>query len=166
MAQKSKRYTMPALCRSRRREVGMVKSERQTETRRYDANYGNFQTELYTQIRREAYGKDIGQNSWLTADELGRFLTWLELSPHLRLLDIACGAGGPAMRVAELSGCEITGIDLHEKAIEAASKAAAERGISDRAKFKAANGGERLPFSDATFDAILCIDAINRIPNR
>jgi hypothetical protein len=33
----------------------------------YDANYGNFQTELYAQIRHEAFGEDIGQNSWLTS---------------------------------------------------------------------------------------------------
>jgi hypothetical protein len=38
----------------------------------------NFQTELYAQIRREAFGEDIGQNSWLTADELDRFLEWLD----------------------------------------------------------------------------------------
>jgi len=31
----------------------------------YDANYNNFQTSLYQEIRREAFGEDIGQNSWL-----------------------------------------------------------------------------------------------------
>lgn len=46
----------------------------------YNANYGNFQSELYAQIRREAFGEDIGQNSWLTADEQDRFLEWLDLS--------------------------------------------------------------------------------------
>src|SRR5262249_12678363 len=64
-------------------------------TRRYDANYGNFQTDLYGEIRREAYGDDIGQNSWLTADEHDKFLEWLELSTGKKLLDVACGAGGP-----------------------------------------------------------------------
>ena len=44
----------------------------------YSANYGNFQTELYAQIRCEAFGEDIGQNSWLTADEQGKFLEWLD----------------------------------------------------------------------------------------
>jgi len=136
------------------------------ETRRYDANYGNFELDLYRDIRREAYGDEFGQNSWLTADEFRRFLDWLELSPNSQLLDIACGAGGPAMRAAEVSGCQITGIDLHETAIVAANRSAIERGISDRAKFKVINAGEPLPFSDATFDAILCIDAINHIPDR
>lgn len=44
----------------------------------YNANYGNFQTELYAQIRCEAFGEDIGQNSWLTSDEQDRFLEWLD----------------------------------------------------------------------------------------
>ena len=43
----------------------------------YDANYGNFQVELYEQIRRDAFGEDIGQNSWLTAAEQDRFINWL-----------------------------------------------------------------------------------------
>src|SRR6476620_8232202 len=66
----------------------------------YDANYGNFQTELYAQIRHEAFGEDIGQNSWLTSAEQDRFLEWLDPSPGKALLDVACGAGGPALRIA------------------------------------------------------------------
>ena len=69
-----------------------------SRVRHYDANYGNFQTELYAEIRREAFGEDIGQSSWLTADEQDRFLRLLELSPGKRLLDVACGSGGPALR--------------------------------------------------------------------
>src|SRR5271157_496154 len=61
----------------------------------YDANYNNFQTDLYEQIRREAFGEDIGQNSWLTADEQDRFLSWLDLSSGKTLLDVACGAWRP-----------------------------------------------------------------------
>ncbi len=44
-----------------------------------NSNYGNFQTGLYAQIRHEAFGEDIGQNSWLTSDEQDRFLEWLNL---------------------------------------------------------------------------------------
>ena len=47
----------------------------------YDANYGNFESELYAEIRREAFGEDIGQSSWLTADEQDRFLAPLALAP-------------------------------------------------------------------------------------
>jgi len=135
-------------------------------TRRYDANYGNFQSELYEQIRIEAFGEDIGQNSWLTADEYDKFLGWLELSTHKKLLDVACGAGGPALRAAERFGCGVTGVDVHESAIAAANGTASERGLSRQAVFLRGNAAERLPFPDASFDAITCIDAVNHLPGR
>ena len=31
----------------------------QPASRHYDANYGNFETDLYAEIRREAFGEDI-----------------------------------------------------------------------------------------------------------
>jgi len=87
----------------------------------YNSNYGNFQTEIYGEIRREAFGKDIGQNSWHTSEEQDRFLDWLDLSPAKTLLDVGCGAGGPALRVAATTGCSVVGIDIHEPAIAAAT---------------------------------------------
>src|SRR3984957_15385055 len=95
----------------------------------YNANYGNFQTELYTEIRREAFGEDIGQNSWLTSDEQDRFLEWLDLSPEKALLDVACGAGGPALRIAAATGCSVVGIDVHELAVTTARSLAVQRGL-------------------------------------
>jgi SAM-dependent methyltransferase len=132
----------------------------------YDANYGNFQTSLYEEIRREAFGEDIGQTSWLTADEQDRFLGWLDLAPGRILLDVACGAGGPALRIAGATGCSIIGIDVHETAVATASALAARRGLAERAKFQTADASQPLPFSDARFDAIICIDAINHLPDR
>jgi 2-polyprenyl-3-methyl-5-hydroxy-6-metoxy-1,4-benzoquinol methylase len=137
-----------------------------SRVRHYDANYGNFQTELYAEIRREAFGEDIGQSSWLTADEQDRFLGLLELSPGKRLLDVACGSGGPALRIATKTGCSLVGIDMHEDAVSTANSLAAQDGLSGRAEFRVANGAEPLPFADTFFDAITCIDAINHLPDR
>src|SRR6516165_10503280 len=86
----------------------------------YDASYGSFQTDLYAQIRQEAYGEDIGQNSWLTVQEQDMFLNWLGLCPGKTLLDVACGSGGPALRIASSTGSSVVGIDLHEQAISTA----------------------------------------------
>jgi cyclopropane fatty-acyl-phospholipid synthase-like methyltransferase len=135
-------------------------------SRHYDANYGNFETELYAQIRRDAFGDDIGQSSWLTAAEQDRFLEWLKLVPGKTLLDIACGSGGPALRIAERTGCSIAGVDVHDQAIATANSLAAQRGLADRAQFQVADATAPLPFPDASFDAIICIDAINHLPNR
>ena len=73
----------------------------------YDSAYGNFAAEVYEQIRREAFGEDIGQNSWLTAEEYLRFFEWLELDSTSNVLEVACGSGGPALFMARETGCRI-----------------------------------------------------------
>jgi hypothetical protein len=59
----------------------------------YRASYRNFASELYADIRREAFGEDIGQTGWLTGEEQDLFIAWLGLSRSARLLDVACGSG-------------------------------------------------------------------------
>jgi SAM-dependent methyltransferase len=144
----------------------MGKSSSLPPSGHYKANYGNFQTELYAQIRREAFGEDIGQNSWLTSDEQDRFLEWLDLSPAKALLDVACGAGGPALRLSAITGCSVVGIDIHEQAVTTATSLAAQLGLVERATFRSTDAAGQLPFSDASFDAIICIDAINHFSDR
>jgi len=144
----------------------MNKVAKSPVTAHYDANYGNFETELYAQIRRESFGEDIGQSSWLTADEQNKFLGWLNLTHDNTLLDVACGSGGPALRIAETAGCCVVGVDVHEQAIATANSLAAERGLTECARFQVADATVQLPLPDASFDAIICIDAINHLPNR
>lgn len=132
----------------------------------YDANYGNFESDLYAAIRREAFGEDIGQNSWHTADEQDRFIQQLALSPVKKLLDVACGAGGPALRIAGKTGCSVVGIDVHEQAIAAAKSLAVRQGQAGRAEFRVVDASATLPLADCEFDAVTCIDAINHLPDR
>jgi SAM-dependent methyltransferase len=135
-------------------------------TSHYDANYRNFQEELYAEIRREAFGLDIGQSSWLTADEQDHFLSWLNLSEGKSLLDVACGSGGPALRVADKTGCSLVGIDVHDQAVATAKSLAQQRGLTQCAEFQVVDAAGPLPFRDGQFDAITCIDAINHLPDR
>lgn len=135
-------------------------------TTHYDANYGNFQTSLYEEIRRDAYGEDIGQYSWLTASEQDKFISWLRLAAGRAFLDVGCGAGGPAVRIANLTGCTLTGVDVHEQAIATARSFARERGLEKRAEFRVVDADKPLLFPEASFDAITCIDAINHLHDR
>ena len=132
----------------------------------YSAHYRDFAAEVYGAVRREAFGVDVGQNSWLTVDELERFASRLDLRPRARLLDVACGSGGPALHLARLARCDVVGADLYEAAVENGNREARGAGLDDHVTFVKADGAERLPFESATFDAILCIDAINHLHDR
>ena len=102
----------------------------------YDAHYDNFASNLYAEIRRETFGEDIGQNSWLTADEHRKFIAWLDLRPESRVLEVACGSGGPMLHLARLTGCEAVGIDIHEQGIANANALARSQGLSERVRFE------------------------------
>jgi len=132
----------------------------------YDVAYGRFADRLYASIRREAFGEDIGQNSWLTADEQHVFCGWLGLDSSSELLEVGSGSGGPALFTAVTTGCRITGVDMHEAGVAAANEAARERGLDDRARFVCADARAQLPFEDGSFDAVICIDAIDHIYER
>lgn len=94
----------------------------------YSAQYDQFAAGVHESVRRAAFGEDIGQNSWLTVDELERFGRMLELGPSSRLLDVACGSGGPALHLAQRTGCEIVGVELYNEAVESGNRLAAEAG--------------------------------------
>jgi SAM-dependent methyltransferase len=132
----------------------------------YGASYGRYSSDVYAEIRREAFGEDIGQNSWLTRAELDRFLGRLDLGPSSRLLDVACGSGGPTLYVARLMGCQVVGLDLHEDGIAHANEAARRAGLEGRARFVAADAAKPLPLGDESFDALLCVDAANHLSDR
>lgn len=132
----------------------------------YNTAYSNMELTALEQVRVETYGEDLGQSSWLTEDELRRFVSWLDLTPHSHVLEVGSGSGGPALFVAQLTGARITGVDINEHAISAATKMARDRGLEGQAHFLQVDASRPLPFEDGTFDAILCIDAIIHMPGR
>jgi SAM-dependent methyltransferase len=143
-----------------------VTGSRRDDTGVFDAAYSRFADELYADIRREAFGEDIGQTSWLTADEQRDFCSWLELDPSSELLEVASGSGGPALFTVEATGCRVVGVDIHEEGVATASAAALERGLADRACFLVVDARKQLPFDGESFDAVICIDSINHLYDR
>lgn len=131
----------------------------------YNSTYGNFKEQVLAAIRQEAYGEDIGQNSWITTDEYDTFYSWLHLSAGDHVLEIASGSGGPALYLARRFKCRITGLDINEEGIKTANQHALDAHITD-AKFQLADVDQRLPFDDETFDAVTCIDSMNHFRDR
>lgn len=131
----------------------------------YKSTYGNFKEEVLAQIRRETYGADIGQNSWITTDEYDTFYSWLELQPLQHVLEVASGSGGPALYLARTHGCRITGVDINQEGVKTARQSAVSAGIAN-ADFQSADADQRLPFAAESFDAIACIDSMNHFRDR
>lgn len=132
----------------------------------YDNTYRHFTDQVLEAIRKEAFGTDIGQNSWVTVDEYERFLPWLNLAMDDHVLEVASGSGGPALYLARTTGCRVTGIDASENGVATASQMAAMSGEAQRVRFSVANANSDLPFENDSFDALVCIDSMNHFPNR
>ncbi|HZT25264.1 MAG TPA: cyclopropane-fatty-acyl-phospholipid synthase family protein [Pseudolabrys sp.] len=60
----------------------------------------------------------------------------LLLQKGKRLLDIGCGWGGLGLYCAEHTGAEVTGVTLSQEQHAVANERAAEKGLSERARFK------------------------------
>jgi SAM-dependent methyltransferase len=132
----------------------------------YGPHYARIDGELAAEIRREVFGQDIGQESWRSAAEHAELTKLLNLTFESRALDVACGGGGPSLALAEHAGCRIVGIDIEPKGVAHANALAARRNLADRATFAVQDCNLRLPFDDASFDAVLCIDSIGHLDDR
>ena len=60
----------------------------------YSAQYGRLGADTASEIRREVYGEDLGQQGWRTLDEQTQIAELIGTS-SCDVLDIACGSGGP-----------------------------------------------------------------------
>ena len=132
----------------------------------YSLHYGQFADRVYAAIRREAFGADIGQQSWLPIEEHQRFIAQLDVDAQSRVLEVASGSGGPSLRLVEVTGCQLVGIEINELGVATANDLARSRGLADRAQFVQHDASTPLPFPGASFDAVLCIDAINHLADR
>jgi len=132
----------------------------------FDSTYGNFSERVLQAIREETFVRDIGQNSWLTADDFDTFLGWLQLSPQHHVLEVASGSGGPARYLASRGKCRVTGIDQNPAGVVTATQGAADARLTGRVSFQLADANAPLPFDTGQFDSLLCIDSMNHFPDR
>ena len=132
----------------------------------YDKLYEHFDSPLMRQLRAEAYGQDIGQHSWVAAEELLADIPKLKLSPESRLLDLGCGPAGPLTFIAAQTKCQAVGLDVSANAIDAARARAASLGLSQQIILQQMDLNETLPFPDARFHAVVSIDVVLHLRDR
>jgi SAM-dependent methyltransferase len=132
----------------------------------YDNVYGDFSSNAEFAVRRETYGEDLGQSSWLTAREWLGFADRLGVTADADVLEVGSGSGGPAVYLAKARGCRITGVDVNEHGVRNATSLAESHGVSDRVQFEAIDASKPLPFASESFDVVVSNDAMCHIANR
>jgi len=132
----------------------------------YDNVYADYASDAEAAVRRETYGEDLGQSSWLTAHEWLGFADELGITADSNVLEVGSGSGGPAVYLAAKRGCRITGVDINEHGVRNATSLAEANGLADRARFQAVDANGPLPFADASFDVIVSNDAMCHIEDR
>ena len=123
----------------------------------------SFDAAKYKNAQREQWNKDGAAwrrwNSTLDrwyGEATGQMLDLARIQPGQRILDIAAGAGEPAVSAAERVGPSgyVLATDISEGILELALQVARERGfkqIETRTM-----DGEKLELPDASFDAVVC----------
>lgn len=123
----------------------------------------SFDAAQYKNAQREQWNKDgAAWRRWNPVldrwygEATRQMLDLARIRPGQRVLDVAAGAGEPAVSAAERVGPSghVLATDLSEGIVELARQVARERGL-EQVETRAMDG-EKLDLPDASFDAVLC----------
>src|SRR5262249_11642893 len=95
-------------------------------------------------------------------ERLGRAL---ELAPGQHGLDVAAGTGASSIRLAQVFGCEVVGLDFGDELVRTGEEAAARAGVAHLVRFEQGDA-EHMAFADGAFDAVICECAFCTFPNK
>lgn len=95
----------------------------------------------------------------------GELLTRLLTQPGDRVLDVGCGIGTPAMRLARERDVSVVGITISAYQVQRATDAAQAAGLADRVSFTEADV-RSMPFADESFDAVWALESLHHVPDR
>jgi SAM-dependent methyltransferase len=132
----------------------------------YNSSYGNYELDAYREVRIETYGEDLGQTSWVNAEESKQIPKLLGVNSSSVVLEVGSGSGRYALRLAELTRCEIKGVDINPHGIRNSNELAEKLNLTALARFEQCDVSKPLPFADSSFDAVFSNDVICHITNR
>lgn len=89
----------------------------------------------------------------------------LALRPGQRLLDVGCGNGDPALRVAAAHDVHVSGITVSQQQLTQASEQADGADVRGRTSFLFADAMD-LPFENGSFDGAWAIEALLHMPDQ
>ena len=81
---------------------------------------------LPAHIQAHREGEYVGQESFMSAQEILCLARVAGVDSRSRVLDLCCGCGGTALHLVSQTGCRIVGVDRSSEAIHLARTSAGE----------------------------------------
>ncbi|MBM4068627.1 MAG: methyltransferase domain-containing protein [Planctomycetes bacterium] len=87
------------------------------------------------------------------------------LRPGMKVLDVGCGVGGPALNIADFADVDVTGVNICESQLAIARERAVKRNLADRTRFLLCDA-MHMDFPDDSFDAVYLFEAGCHMPDK
>ncbi|WP_314249804.1 SAM-dependent methyltransferase [Streptomyces sp. DSM 40907] len=94
-----------------------------------------------------------------------RLIDLLHLQGGEYVLDVGCGTGHPAIRLAQRTDAKVAGVSVSSSQVATATAAANSAGLSSRLEFTRADA-MNLPHPAGTFDAAWAVEMLLHVPDR
>ena len=88
-----------------------------------------------------------------------------QITAGMHILDIGCGVGRSACRLAKKIGCKVTGVDFSARMVAWANERARKEKLTRLVEFRQADA-QYLPFEDEMFDAVIVESVMVFVPDR
>jgi cyclopropane fatty-acyl-phospholipid synthase-like methyltransferase len=124
------------------------------------AHYGS-----HIHVGYEDHGHAGGSLAEATQRLTDEVIERLGAGPGQRVLDVGCGTGGPALRLAEIRGVSVTGVTVSRRQVVRARAASRALGLAGRVRFAYADAAV-LPHADARFDAAYAIESMTHMEHK
>jgi ubiquinone/menaquinone biosynthesis C-methylase UbiE len=134
-----------------------------------------------TAVMELLFGENIHFGCWTdkSADAVNGLTDFTDAQDHLtdmvgarcgaragaRLLDVGCGTGTPARRLAGTTEVSVTGVTISPTQVEVATTRSRQHGLNEHTSFQLADV-RSLPFADDEFDGAMAIESMVHIPDK